>query len=114
MYMKGVEGVGPSAFKHPLTASRLVPMGGNVGLALFECGGDPDSRHPRVQKLPVKYRASIMVHGRQVPFPACPKSLYCDWEDVKAYYREQVYSRLPVGQCSPSDVETMCANPAMG
>ncbi len=108
MYMKGIAEVGASAFKHPLTASRLVPMGGNFGMALYECGGDPESRHPRVRDAPVKYRVSAMVHGRQVPFPACPISLYCDLDAVKKYYREQVYPSLSVGQCSPKDVQQMC------
>jgi len=106
--MKGVEGVGVAAFKHPLTAARLVPMGGHFGLSLFQCGGNPDSRHRRVREQPVTYKASAMVHGRQVPFPACPTTLYCDWERVKAYYREHVYSSLPVGECSPTDVAEMC------
>ena len=93
--------------KHPLTGTRMSPMGGNLALMLFECGPRPGARRRSPRDAPVKYKMAAALHGRLVPMPMCPLDIFCPYDKVKAYYR-QVMQEKGAGTCTREEWNELC------
>lgn len=82
-------------------SSEVAPMGANFQLLTYECSNAGEKSH----------KVKMLYNEKEYHFatPACQKSFYCDFNEVKDYYNRRK-NDLGMKSCSPADWNSWCEN----
>ena len=82
-------------------SDNIAGMGSNIRWLAYQCGEGELASY--------KVKMFYDEQEQHFPIPACQNSYFCDWRDVKAYYRDR-FETLGLGACTLPEWNRICDN----